>query len=80
MNHWKLFIKGLLIKERLKARYGENNPNFDAPGTSQQSEKDGRKDSSPVKASWPENKMTAFTGDEGNLLPFEKKSKKKKKR
>ncbi|XP_041459936.1 DNA repair protein complementing XP-C cells homolog isoform X2 [Lytechinus variegatus] len=81
MNHWKLFIKSLLIRERLKERYGKNDPNLDSPSTSQQSEKDGRKDTSPVKASWPENKMTAFTGDEGNLLPFEKKiSKKKKKR
>ncbi|XP_063952746.1 DNA repair protein complementing XP-C cells homolog [Lytechinus pictus] len=81
MNHWKLFIKSLLIRERLKERYGKNDPNLDSPGTSQQSEKEGRKDASPVKASWPENKMTAFTGDEGNLLPFEKKiSKKKKKR
>ncbi|XP_072181735.1 DNA repair protein complementing XP-C cells homolog isoform X1 [Diadema setosum] len=80
MKHWKLFIKSLLIRERLKKQYSNAESQADCSAASGEGRGNNQVDSGSSKStSWPENKMTSFSGDASNLLPFEKKSRKKKK-
>ncbi|XP_041047943.1 DNA repair protein complementing XP-C cells isoform X1 [Carcharodon carcharias] len=86
MGNWKLLVKGLLIRERLKARF--NTKDVATLNSSQEvgvgcsSEEGGHTDSaqaSDLTSSWPLNRQEVRTkskrqrrGEEKHLFPFEK--------
>ncbi|XP_077869408.1 DNA repair protein complementing XP-C cells homolog [Saccoglossus kowalevskii] len=67
LKHWKLLIKGLLIRERLKKRF-QTEDNLVLPSTSSNVKESAAPD---LQMSWPLNKQLPKT-DQNNLFPFEK--------
>ncbi|OCT85789.1 DNA repair protein complementing XP-C cells isoform X2 [Xenopus laevis] len=68
LGNWKLLIKGLLIRERLKARYG--NKDTDTPGLSTEAndfssdDEEKQKTETPAQdmaVSWPQNRQAQAT-------------------
>ncbi|XP_048404097.1 DNA repair protein complementing XP-C cells [Stegostoma tigrinum] len=88
MGNWKLLVKGLLIREKLKARYNVKDDSAQDVGGDSSVEGKARSDATPVTditSSWPLNrqeeavKVTAKAksrkqkkGDDKHLFPFEK--------
>ncbi|XP_048450431.1 DNA repair protein complementing XP-C cells homolog [Rhincodon typus] len=88
MGNWKLLVKGLLIREKLKARYNVKDDSAQDVGGDSTVAGKARSDATPVTdmtSSWPLNrqeeavKVTAKAksrkqkkGDEKHLFPFEK--------
>uniref|UniRef100_A0A8C6SDB3 Xeroderma pigmentosum, complementation group C n=1 Tax=Neogobius melanostomus TaxID=47308 RepID=A0A8C6SDB3_9GOBI len=75
LSNWTLLVKGLLIRERLKQRYGTK------PGA--MGSKEGKTASETFALSWPQNRQAeeetskkkakrGKKGQEQNLFPFEK--------
>ncbi|MBZ3876181.1 DNA repair protein complementing XP-C cells [Sciurus carolinensis] len=67
LGNWKLLVKGLLIRERLKLRYGAKNeavaPHADAGGGLSSDEEEGTSSQAEaariLAASWPQNREAA---------------------
>ncbi|XP_078270399.1 DNA repair protein complementing XP-C cells [Rhinoraja longicauda] len=79
LGNWKLLVKGLIIRDRLRARYGTQGS---GPGDAGYCE-EGPSESTPVKdaaSSWPLNRqggerresLRLKRGEEKHLFPFEK--------
>lgn len=85
LGNWKLLVKGLLIRDRLRARYGNQESGRVDSGTGEAgcSEEEGPSEPTPVTdaaSSWPLNRQGGERregrklkrGEEKHLFPFEK--------
>ncbi|XP_064422415.1 DNA repair protein complementing XP-C cells isoform X2 [Latimeria chalumnae] len=83
LANWKLLVKSLLIRERLKERYGSKNDKVTALGqaggsgfSSDEAEEDGpgsQKPAGDLSCSWPQNRQT--TQQEGKIVRRSKREK-----
>ncbi|XP_036389596.1 DNA repair protein complementing XP-C cells [Megalops cyprinoides] len=80
VDHWALLVKGLLIRERLKRRYGRQKAELpqtkEGDGELSSGEEDNAEADSPaatLAASWPQNRQEAETA--GDAKPVSKRDK-----
>ncbi|CAH2312069.1 DNA repair complementing XP-C cells [Pelobates cultripes] len=81
LGNWKLLIKGLLIRERLKARYGnkdieQSSSNAVDKGFSSDEENQAETVAQDIAVSWPQNRQTEDTGGGGKVKQKSKREKK----